>query len=170
MLSSSGLGLVTRKSFAVSVEHHAGAEIAWALLRDVRHAKEVIKELGMARSQHDISPVMVYGTSGDHTENQRFLGGVKKQQCQRIVAKLNSLAHLVRLEVCHFVSCQPLLGWESELSLAITASTRSLGIQSGLNDLGFSCAVIVVVDTRASSFAAPWSQRCVEACGIEGLL
>ena len=39
--------------------------------------------------------------------------------------------------------------WESELFAAITSSTRSLGIQSGLMDLGYSCSVTVSADSQS---------------------
>ena len=39
--------------------------------------------------------------------------------------------------------------WESELLSAITSGTRSLGIQSGLEDLGCSCSVTVATDSQS---------------------
>ena len=42
-----------------------------------------------------------------------------------------------------------LSSWESELFAAITSSTRSLGIQSGLMDLGHSCVVTVATDSQS---------------------
>ena len=42
-----------------------------------------------------------------------------------------------------------LSSWESELFAAITSSTRSLGIQSELMDLGLSCVVTVATDSQS---------------------
>ena len=61
-----------------------------------------------------------------------------------------------------------LSSWESELFAAITTGTRSLGIQSELMDLGYSCSVTVATDSQ--SVEAPRSQRCVKARWSEGTL
>ena len=42
-----------------------------------------------------------------------------------------------------------LSSWESELFAAITSGTRSLGIQSELTDLGYSCSVTVATDSQS---------------------
>ena len=42
-----------------------------------------------------------------------------------------------------------LSSWESELFSAITTDIRSLGIQSELEDLGFSCSVTVATDSQS---------------------
>ena len=42
-----------------------------------------------------------------------------------------------------------LSSWESELFAAITPGTRSLGIQSELMDLGYSCSVTVATDSQS---------------------
>ena len=42
-----------------------------------------------------------------------------------------------------------LSSWESELFAAITSGTRSLGIQSELMDLGYSCTVTVATDSQS---------------------
>ena len=42
-----------------------------------------------------------------------------------------------------------LSSWESELFAAITSGTRSLGIQSELMDLGYSCSVTVATESQS---------------------
>ena len=58
---------------------------------------------------------------------------------------------------------------ESELFLAITSGTRSLGIQSELMDLGYNCSVTVVTDSQIVIDHSPrrghsgWSERTLVA-------
>ena len=42
-----------------------------------------------------------------------------------------------------------LSSWESEVFAAITSGMRSLGIESELMDLGYSCSVIVETDSQS---------------------
>ena len=65
-----------------------------------------------------------------------------------------------------------LSSWESELFAAITSGTRSLGIQSELMDLGYSCKCHSC-DRQSEchrSLATPWPQCCFKARWSEGAL
>ena len=187
-------------------------------------------KLVLAKSTPATSPVVMDDASGNHADNQRLLDETEKQLHQRIVAKLNHLAHdrldlrnatsflagaasapnlgdlqaakrvqryLIKVPVAWqgFPACDPrpgvvrcsadadwasdkvswrstsgsvvtlgggvlscwakkqrsvaLRSWESELFSAITASTRSLGIQNELKDLESSCTVVVASDSQS---------------------
>ena len=74
-----------------------------AFAADVRHAKEVVDELALARSKLVTSPVVMDDASGIIADNQRLFDDAEKQLYQRIVAELNYVAH--RSDLRYVASC-----------------------------------------------------------------
>ena len=205
-----------------------GARLVFAA--NLRHGREVVDELGLSKSKPVSSPATADGAARCQDDELKSLDEEEKRLYQRIVAKLNHLAH-DRLDLKYATSClasavsspsvgdmraakrvgrylrkahvawqgspfhdpQPgellchtdadwasdktsrrstsggvvtlgggvlncwakkqksvaLSSWESELFAAVTSGTRSLGIQSELMDLGYSCSVTVATDSQS---------------------
>ena len=196
---------------------------------NLRHGREVVDEMGLSKSKPVSSPATGDGTTRCRSDELKPLDDEEKRPHQRIVAKLNYLAH-DRLDLKWATSCLasavsspsigdmrakrvgrylrrapvawqgfpfhdlrpekllcytdadwasdktsrrstsgcvvtlgggvldcwakkqksvPLSSWESELFAGITSSTRSLGIQSELMDLGYNCSVTVATDSQS---------------------
>ena len=70
----------------------------------MRHAREVIDELGLSKSKPVSSPATADGNAQCQDGEFELLGEEEKRLYQRIVAKLNHLAH-DRLDLKYATSC-----------------------------------------------------------------
>ena len=91
---------------------------------NLRHAREVIDELGLSKSKPVSSPVVVESASRCHGDELKLLDEEEKHLYQRIVAKLNYLAH-DRLDLKYATSC-----------LASAVSSPSLGDMQAAKRVG----------------------------------
>ena len=68
-------------------------------------AERFVYEMGLSKSKPVSSPVTVDGAARCQDDEFKSLDEEEKRLYQRIVAKLNSLAH-AGPEVCNFMSCK----------------------------------------------------------------
>ena len=138
---------------------------------DVRHAKEVIVELGLAQSKN-LLPAVVDDLSGNHADGQRALADVENQLYQHIVAKVDYPAH-DRLDWRYATSC--LASTSSAPNSEDLRAARLVGrYLRKLPVTGRSSPSMIRVQLccprpfrrteRHGSLATPWSQRRVEPC------
>ena len=93
-----------RGNSTFSIVHCDGARMGWSLRRILRHGREVSDEMGLSKSKPVSSPAMVNGAARCHDDEFKPLDEEEKCLHQRIVAKLDYLAH-DRLDLKCATSC-----------------------------------------------------------------
>ena len=93
-----------RKSSTFSIARYDDVKTGWSLRQILRHAGEVVDELGLSKSKPVSSPATADGATRCQDDELKSLGEEEKHLYQRIVAKLDYLAH-DRLDLKYATSC-----------------------------------------------------------------
>ena len=93
-----------RRNDAFSIVRCDGAKMVWSLRRILRHGREVVDDLGLSKSKPVSSPATADGAARCQDDEFKPLNEQEKRLYQRLVAKLNYLAH-DRLDLNCATSC-----------------------------------------------------------------